>query len=177
MLVDGVELRPADREEVEDDPQDEAAIIEPEGPPPEFLAKGVPIGGGVAQAEIDQPDTQKAEGAEQRGMGMVQGQKGAVLVVVDQGRILGAAAKDPGADKIPERRADYVSISETVFEFSIVLEMNNTAPKAKKVKQKLIQVQRKVLVVGVLPTSGSNGQFCVQDQATPGRRATVVSDE
>ena len=42
--------------------------------------------------------------------------------------------------------------------------MNSTAPKAKKVKQKLIQVQRKVLVVGVLPTSGSNGQFCVQDQ-------------
>ena len=41
--------------------------------------------------------------------------------------------------------------------------MNSTAPKAKKVKQKLIQVQRKVLVVGVLPTSGSNGQFCVQD--------------
>jgi hypothetical protein len=55
--------------------------------------------------------------------------------------------------------------------------MNNTAPKAKKVKQKLIQVQRKVLVVGVLPTSGSNGQFCVQDQARPGRRATVVSEE
>ena len=41
--------------------------------------------------------------------------------------------------------------------------MNSTAPKAKKVKQKLIQVHRKVLVVGVLPTSGSNGQFCVQD--------------
>ena len=33
--------------------------------------------------------------------------------------------------------------------------MNSTTPKAKKVKQKLIQVQRKVFVVGVLPTSGS----------------------
>ena len=33
--------------------------------------------------------------------------------------------------------------------------MKITKPKAKKVKQKLIQVQRKVLVVGVLPTSGS----------------------
>jgi hypothetical protein len=55
--------------------------------------------------------------------------------------------------------------------------MNNTAPKAKNVKQKLIQVQRKVLVVGVFPTSGSNGQFWVQDASVPGRRATVVSDE
>jgi hypothetical protein len=28
-----------------------------------------------------------------------------------------------------------------------------------------------------LPTSGSNGQFCVQDTFVPGRRATVVSEE
>ena len=55
--------------------------------------------------------------------------------------------------------------------------MKSTAPKAKKVKQKLIQVHWNVLVVGVLPTSGSNGQFCVQDAVEPGRRATVVSDE
>ena len=41
----------------------------------------------------------------------------------------------------------------------------------------LIQVQMKVLVVGVLPTSGSNGQFCVQEASLPGRRATVVSEE
>ena len=33
--------------------------------------------------------------------------------------------------------------------------MNSTTPKAKKVKQKLIQVQRNVLEVGVLPTNGS----------------------
>jgi hypothetical protein len=31
------------------------------------------------------------------------------------------------------------------------------------VKQKLIQVHWKVLVVGVLPTDGSNGQFSVHD--------------
>ena len=55
--------------------------------------------------------------------------------------------------------------------------MNSTAPKAKNVKQKLIQVHRKVLVVGVLPTSGSKGQFCVQEAVVPGRRATVVSEE
>jgi hypothetical protein len=55
--------------------------------------------------------------------------------------------------------------------------MKMTTPKAKKVKQKLTQVQKKVLVVGVLPTMGSNGQFSVQDQVVPGRRATVVSAE
>ncbi len=55
--------------------------------------------------------------------------------------------------------------------------MKITTPKAKKVKQKLIQVQWKVLVVGVLPTSGSKGQFSVHDHVTPGRRATVVSAE
>jgi len=55
--------------------------------------------------------------------------------------------------------------------------MKSTAPKAKNVKQKLIQVHRKVAVVGVLPTSGSKGQFCVQETFEPGRRATVVSDE
>ena len=55
--------------------------------------------------------------------------------------------------------------------------MKSTAPKAKKVKQKLTQVQRNVLVVGVLPTSGSNGQFWVQEASLPGRRATVVRDE
>ena len=41
----------------------------------------------------------------------------------------------------------------------------------------LAQVQMKVLVVGLLPTSGSKGQFCVQDAVLPGRRATVVRDE
>jgi hypothetical protein len=51
------------------------------------------------------------------------------------------------------------------------------APNMKNVKQKLIQVQMKVDVVGVLPTRGSNGQFCVQDAVELGRRATVVNAE
>ena len=79
----------------------------------------MPVGGGIAQAEIDQPDPQQAEGAEQRGMRVVQGQKRAVLVVIDQRRIQRAAAKDPGADEVPERRANDVSIGETIFELSI----------------------------------------------------------
>ncbi len=33
--------------------------------------------------------------------------------------------------------------------------MNSTPPNVKKVKQKLIQVHTKVLVVGALPTNGS----------------------
>ncbi len=53
--------------------------------------------------------------------------------------------------------------------------MNSTRPNARKVKQKLAHVQMKVFEVGVLPTSGSYGQFSVHDQLTFGRRATVVS--
>jgi hypothetical protein len=46
------------------------------------------------------------------------------------------------------------------------------------VKQKLIQVHWKVLVVGVFPTDGSNGQFSVQETfGWPGLRATVVIAE
>jgi len=46
------------------------------------------------------------------------------------------------------------------------------------VKQKLIHVHWKVLVVGVLPTSGSNGQFSVHEVfGMFGRRATVVIAE
>ncbi len=41
-------------------------------------------------------------------------------------------------------------------------------------KQKLIQVQWKVLVVGTLPTSGSNGQFCVQEAVEPGRQVSIL---
>jgi len=54
--------------------------------------------------------------------------------------------------------------------------MNSTAPKAKKVKEKLIQVQRKVLVVGVLPTRLER-PILRPGHAGAGRRATVVSDE
>ena len=39
VLVHRVELRPADREEVEQDPQHQPAIVEPERPEPELLAE------------------------------------------------------------------------------------------------------------------------------------------
>ena len=55
--------------------------------------------------------------------------------------------------------------------------MNSTPPKHRNVKQKLAQVQMKVLVVGTFPTSGANGQFSVHDQLTSGRRATQVRAE
>ena len=122
MLIDRIQLRPADREEVEDDPQDQAPIVKPKRPSPESLAERIPVGGDIAQAEIDQPDAEKAEGAEQRRMGVVEGQERAVLVVIDQRRIQRAAAKDAGADEIPERGADDVGVGETVFELAIVLD-------------------------------------------------------
>ena len=118
MLVDGVELRPADREEVEADPQHQPAIVEPERPQPEPLAERMPVGRDIAQAEIDQPDRQQAEGAEQRRMGVVEGQEGAVLVVIDQRRVQRAAAEDAGADEVPERRADDVGVGEPVLELA-----------------------------------------------------------
>jgi len=55
--------------------------------------------------------------------------------------------------------------------------MKRTPPNAKNVKQKLAQVHMKVVVVAVLPTSGSEGQFAVQDQVVSGLRATVVRAE
>ena len=116
MLVDGIELRPADREEVQQDPQHQPAIVEPERPQPQLLAERLPIGGDVAQAEIDQSDRQFAEGAEQRGMGMVERQEGAMLVVVDQRRVERAAAEYARAHEIPERRADDVGIGKPIFE-------------------------------------------------------------
>jgi hypothetical protein len=46
----------------------------------------------VAQAEIHKPNRQLAEGAEQRGMGVVERQEGAMLAVVHQRRVERAAA-------------------------------------------------------------------------------------
>ena len=76
----------------------------------------------IAQAEIDQPDRQFAEGAEQRGVRMVERQEGAVLVVVDERRVQRAAAEDARADEIPERRADDIGVGEAVFEFLMRLD-------------------------------------------------------
>jgi len=58
MLIDGVELRPADREEVEQDPEDQAAVVEPESPPPDPFAKRMLIGCDIAQTEINEADPQ-----------------------------------------------------------------------------------------------------------------------
>lgn len=41
-------------------------------------------------------------------MGVIESQEGAVLVVIDQRRVQGAAAKDAGADEVPEGGPDYV---------------------------------------------------------------------
>ena len=82
----------------------------------------MPIGGDVAQAEIDQSDRKLAERAEQRGMGMVQRQEGAVLVVVHQRRVERAAAEHARADEIPEGRADDIGIGEAVLELLMRLD-------------------------------------------------------
>ena len=76
----------------------------------------------VAQAEIDQPDRELPEGAEQRGVRVVQRQEGAVLVVVDERRVERAAAEHAGADEVPERRADDIGIGEPVLELLMRLD-------------------------------------------------------
>ena len=70
----------------------------------------------VAQAEIYQSDPQQAESAEQGGVGMIEGEKGPMLIIIDQRRVEGAAAKHAGADEIPERRPDDIEIGQIVFE-------------------------------------------------------------
>jgi hypothetical protein len=49
---------------------------------------------------------------------VVEGEERAVLVVIDERRVEGAAAEDAGADEIPEGGADDIEVGETVFEFS-----------------------------------------------------------
>ena len=52
--------------------------------------------------------------------------------------------------------------------------MNSTAPNAKKVKQKLIQVQRKVLVVGALLMDAATGsEWNFQGCAVSGKATGV----
>src|SRR6185312_13527051 len=113
---------PTDGEEVEQNPQDQAGIVEPEGPQPELLAEGRPLGVDVAQTKIDEPDRKLAECAEQRRMSMVQREKGAVLVVVDEWRVERATAKHAGTDEVPERRADDVGIGQAVLEPLVCLD-------------------------------------------------------
>ena len=82
----------------------------------------MPIGGDVAQAEIDQPDRQFAESAGQRGVCMVERQEGAVLVVVHQRRVERAPAEHARADEIPERCPDDIGVGQPVFEFLMRLD-------------------------------------------------------
>jgi hypothetical protein len=49
-------------------------------------------------------------------MGVIESQEGAVLVVIDQRRVQGAAAKDAGADEVPEGGPDYVGVGQPVIE-------------------------------------------------------------
>ena len=99
MFVYSIELLPADREEVQQDPQHKAAIVEPERPQPWPFAERYPIPRHIAQAEVDQADREQPERAEQRRVGMVQRQERPMFVVVDQRGVQRAAAEDPRADK------------------------------------------------------------------------------
>ena len=102
MLVHGGELRPTDREKVKDYPEHKPGVVEPERPEPEALAERRPVGGRIAQAEVDQADGEQAEGRKEGGMGMVQRQERAVLVIIDQWRVERAAAEDAGAGYDPD---------------------------------------------------------------------------
>lgn len=72
VLVNSNELRPSNREEVEQDPERQPGIVQPEGPQPELLAERRSLAREIAQAEIDEADREQAESAEERRMGMVQ---------------------------------------------------------------------------------------------------------
>jgi len=53
---------------------------------------------------------------------MVEGQEGAVLIVMTSGAFSVPPPNTPAPTKFQKRRADYVGIRETVFEFPIVLD-------------------------------------------------------
>jgi hypothetical protein len=61
MLVDRVQLRPADWEEVEDDPQDQAAVVEPKGPPPELRSERLPTSGCQSALTFDSGSARKKD--------------------------------------------------------------------------------------------------------------------
>src|SRR6266513_2410846 len=61
MLENGIELRPADGEEIEQDPKHKACIVEPEGPDADLLAERHTLSGRVTQAKIDEPDGEQSE--------------------------------------------------------------------------------------------------------------------
>ncbi len=121
MLVHGQQLRPTDRKEIEADPENQAEIIKPEGPQAEGVAER-PAPGDVAQAEINQANPQFAEGAEQRGMRMSEGEECSVLIVVNQRRVERASTEDTGTDEVPESGSDDEGIGKTVIEIGASLD-------------------------------------------------------
>jgi hypothetical protein len=64
MLIDCIQLRPADGEEIEKNPEHQAAVVKPERRPPDFFSERVSISRDIAQAEINQADSEQAESAE-----------------------------------------------------------------------------------------------------------------
>ena len=116
MLIDRIELRPADREEVEENPHHQPDIVAPEGDPAGRFIELRIRSGAVTQAEIDQAEREQAERAEQRGMGVVEGQECAMLIIIDQRSVERAAAEHTGADEIPERRSKDEQIGKAVVE-------------------------------------------------------------
>src|SRR6185312_7017148 len=119
MFINGVKLRPANGKEIKQDPQHKAAIVEPEGPFADGLAKDITVSSDVAEAEIYQANSQKAESAEQRGVRVVKREKSAMLIIVDERGIERTPAKYTGTDKVPEGRANNVEVSEVIFELLV----------------------------------------------------------
>ena len=116
VLEHRIELRPADREKVQQDPQQKAAVVEPERPQPWPFAEQHSVARHIAQAEVDQADREQPERSEQCRVGMVQRQERPVFIVVDQRRVQRAAAKYTGADEVPECRANEVGVGDRIIE-------------------------------------------------------------
>ncbi len=79
MLINGNELRPADRKKIQRYPERQSPIVKPECPETYFLAKGRSVPRNVAEAEVDQAYRQEAECAEQCSMRVVQRQECTVV--------------------------------------------------------------------------------------------------
>ena len=116
MLINGVELRPADGEEVQEYPHHQPNVVAPKGNSARPLIEDRAGTRAIAQAEIDETERKQAKGAEQRRVRVVERQESAVLIIIDQRRVDRSAAEHAGADEIPERRAENVEIGQAVIE-------------------------------------------------------------
>src|SRR5690349_7022696 len=116
MLEHGIQLGPADWEEVEHDPQHQPYVVQPERPQAEALAERGALACGVSQTEVDEADGQKPEGTKQRRVRMIQCEERAVLVVIHERGIQCSSAEHAGTYEIPECRSDDVHVCEAVLE-------------------------------------------------------------